>query len=389
MTNQRPPELNKQKKKKNNRIIQNCIVCVLAGGFAFGGTCLGNMLTGNKTQENTNAPSYSSSSKQTATSYTGQINDVSDVAAKCKPSIVEIRTESVTSGNSMFGNYVSQGAGSGVIWTDNGYIVTNNHVIDGASTVSVTTADGQEFPAEIVGADSQTDLAVIKIDATELPVVDIGDSDALEVGDPAIAIGNPLGELGGTVTSGIISALDREITINNETMTLLQTDAAINPGNSGGGLFDGSGKLIGVVNAKTSSEGIEGLGFAIPISGAIDIIDQLMTNGKVTGRPGLNVSLYDYVESGYGFSMNQARYENGVYIVQIVNNGAADKAGLQKMDRIISFDGNEITSSSQVKAILRKHKIGDKVEIVINRNGEEIRTTVTLQELNTTVYEDE
>lgn len=388
MTNQRPPELNRRKRNKGSKIAYAAVVCALAGGCAFGGTCLGNVLTGSKSSTNV-LSGTSSTTKQTSNTYSGQINDVSDLAAKCKPSVVEIRTEVVSSGNSMFGNYVSEGAGSGVIWTSDGYIVTNYHVIDGASTVKVTTNDGQVYDATIIGADSQTDLAVLKIDATDLPAVEVGDSESLEVGDPAIAIGNPLGELGGTVTTGIISALDREITINNETMTLLQTDAAINPGNSGGGLFDGSGNLIGIVNAKTSSEGIEGLGFAIPISDAVDIIDQLMTSGQVTDRPALNVSLYDYTASSYGFSMNNSSYQSGVYIVQVVNNGAADQAGLQKMDRIITFDGQEISSSSQVKAILRKHKIGDQVEVVVDRSGEQITKTVTLQEPTTTVEQNQ
>ena len=177
------------------------------------------------------------------------------------------------------------------------------------------------------------------------------------------------------MTTGIISALDREITVENETMTLLQTDAAINPGNSGGGLFDGNGNLIGIVNAKESQTGIEGLGFAIPINGALDIINELIENGSVTSRPALNVSLYDYSS---GQSLGNSDMQDGVYIVQVVQGGAGDQAGLQQGDRIIQFDGEEVSTSAEVKAILREHQIGDRVEMVIDRDGETQTVTVTL-----------
>lgn len=313
---------------------------------------------------------------QKAKSGTIQVTDVSDIVEKCKDSVVEITTESVSSGNSIFGQYVSQGAGSGVIIREDGYIVTNNHVVNNATSLKVTTTDGTEFDAKIIGTDSQTDLAIIKIDAQKLQAATLGDSDTLQVGDPAIAIGNPLGELGGTVTTGIISATDRQITIDNETMTLLQTDAAINPGNSGGGLFNSDGNLIGIVNAKESSTGIEGLGFAIPITPAKDVITELMQNGSVTSRPALNVSLYDYTSNNQA---QNSKYKDGCYIVQIVRNGAADKAGLKQNDRIISFDGQDIHSTSDVKAILKKHKIGDTLKIVVERNSKKVEVEITLQ----------
>ena len=313
---------------------------------------------------------------QKAKSGTIQVTDVSDIVEKCKDSVVEITTESVSSGNSIFDQYVSQGAGSGVIISEDGYIVTNNHVVNNATSLKVTTTDGTEFDAKIIGTDSQTDLAIIKIDAQKLQAATLGDSDTLQVGDPAIAIGNPLGELGGTVTTGIISATDRQITIDNETMTLLQTDAAINPGNSGGGLFNSDGNLIGIVNAKESSTGIEGLGFAIPITPAKDVITELMQNGSVTSRPALNVSLYDYASNNQA---QNSKYKDGCYIVQIVRNGAADKAGLKQNDRIISFDGQDIHSTSDVKAILKKHKIGDTLKIVVERNSKKVEVEITLQ----------
>ena len=352
-----------------NKIITTVGIILLSGVVGFGAGYAGSHLSNNANvtiQQQTNK----------SNSGTVQVSDVSDIVEKCKDSVVEITTESVSSGNSIFGQYVSQGAGSGVIISKDGYIVTNNHVVSGATSLKVTTTDGTEYDASVVGKDSQTDLAVIKVDANNLQAATLGDSDILQVGDPAIAIGNPLGELGGTVTTGIISATDRQITIDDETMTLLQTDAAINPGNSGGGLFNADGNLIGIVNAKESSTGIEGLGFAIPITPAQDIITELMENGSVTSRPALNVSLYDYTSKNQG---QYSKYEDGCYIVQIVKNGAADKAGLKQNDRILSFDGEQIQSTSDVKNVLKKHKIGDTVKMVVERDSKKVTVEITLQ----------
>ncbi len=351
-----------------NKIITTVGIILLSGIVGFGAGYAGSHLSNNANvtiQQQTNK----------SNSGTVQVSDVSDIVEKCKDSVVEITTESVSSGNSIFGQYVSQGAGSGVIISKDGYIVTNNHVVSGATSLKVTTTDGTEYDASVVGKDSQTDLAVIKVDANNLQAATLGDSDILQVGDPAIAIGNPLGELGGTVTTGIISATDRQITIDDETMTLLQTDAAINPGNSGGGLFNADGNLIGIVNAKESSTGIEGLGFAIPITPAQDIITELMENGSVTSRPALNVSLYDYTSKNQG---QYSKYADGCYIVQIVKNGAADKAGLKQNDRILSFDGEQIQSTSDVKNVLKKHKIGDTVKMVVERDSKKITVEITL-----------
>lgn len=367
---QTPPEFrSKTYVPVRNKIITTVGIILLSGVVGFGTGYAGSHLSNNANvtiQQQTNK----------SNSGTVQVSDVSDIVEKCKDSVVEITTESVSSGNSIFGQYVSQGAGSGVIISKDGYIVTNNHVVSGATSLKVTTTDGTEYDASVVGKDSQTDLAVIKVDANNLQAATLGDSDILQVGDPAIAIGNPLGELGGTVTTGIISATDRQITIDDETMTLLQTDAAINPGNSGGGLFNADGNLIGIVNAKESSTGIEGLGFAIPITPAQDIITELMQNGSVTSRPALNVSLYDYTSNNQG---QYSKYKDGCYIVQIVKNGAADKAGLKQNDRILSFDGEQIQSTSDVKNVLKKHKIGDTVKMVVERDSKKVTVEITLQ----------
>ena len=360
--------LPKEKKKTSQKIITGLVIVLLSGAFGFGGSLLAQNLN----------HSDGIVIEQNNTEFKGKVQaiDVSDIVHECLPSVVEIQTETATSGNNPFQQYVMQGAGSGVIISENGYIVTNNHVIEGATSIDVISTHGDEYEGTVIGSDAQTDLALVKIEAKDLPHATLGDSSKLKVGDTAIAIGNPLGSLGGTVTTGIISALNREITIENETMTLLQTDAAINPGNSGGGLFDAKGNLIGIVNAKQSAAGIEGLGFAIPISDAIPILDDLAKNGHVTSRPALNLSLADINHS------NSANVEPGVYIVQIVPGGAAEKAGLKKADRILTFDGKEIETTSDVKAILRKHKIGDEIQITISRDGEKSEKTVILQEAN-------
>lgn len=353
---------------------------LLSGGAAYAGTRMAQ-------HQMTETPTLieQAPNNNTNTRPSSNINitamDVSDVVAKLRPSVVEIATESVSSGNSIFGQYISQGAGSGVIYSADGYIITNNHVIDGASSITVKTMDGTEYPATLIGTDPQTDIAVIKVDATNLTPAAIGDSDAIQVGEATIAIGNPLGSLGGTVTTGIISAVGREITVNNETMTLLQTDAAINPGNSGGGLFDVNGNLIGIVNAKNASSEIEGLGFAIPISDVTSVITELIENGRVTSRPVLNVTLQQVSDAAYYFGQS-SDLEPGVYIVQVVDGGTADRSGLKVGDRIISFDGEDIEESNEIKQILKKHAIGDQVEMVIERDGKEQTVVVDLENNN-------
>ncbi|MBP3853307.1 MAG: trypsin-like peptidase domain-containing protein [Erysipelotrichaceae bacterium] len=382
---QTPPAFNKNNQNHSSRrlLILGLCVVLLSGLFGFLGSVIGNRIFSNQgsngIQINQTTGSVNNNSN---------INDLSDVVSKCGPSVVEIITEQVSSGNSIFGQYRAYGAGSGVIISDDGYIVTNHHVIADATTIQVTTTDGEVYNAKLIGTDQYNDLAVIKIDAKGLTKATFGDSDSLEVGDVAIAIGNPLGQLGGSVSSGIISALDRQITIGNQQMTLLQTDAAINPGNSGGGLFDANGNLVGIVNAKGSSnsysseEGsVEGLGFAIPINHAVDIINDLMSGKQPEERAALNVSLYDYKNnSDYYLSEDM---EEGVYIMQIVENGAADKAGLQVRDRILSVDGKDIQSSNDVKSIVQSHKVGDTIEVVVKRNNETVSAKVTLQAATT------
>ena len=366
---QEAPQPSPEKPKRAKRVVQltwgkltAIIACclVLSIGCGIGGAYL-------IARTNPSSVIYQDTSKIVSTGSQDS-STIKSVVEQCANSVVEIQTESVTNGSNPFQQYVSSGAGSGVILTQDGYIVTNHHVIEDANSITVRTRSGDEYNASLVGSDEQSDLAVLKIDATGLTPAVLGDSTTLEVGDLAIAIGNPLGELGGSVTSGIISALDREMTIDGQTMTLLQTDAAVNPGNSGGGLFNANGDLIGIVNAKSSGENVEGIGFAIPISTATDIIDELIANGEVTSRPTLGVSLYNVEDE---MTASQLGVDStGVYIVQIVDGGAADNAGLRSGDRIISVDGSEVSSASDVRAALNKHKIGESISITVERNGQ-------------------
>lgn len=293
-----------------------------------------------------------------------------DIVAKAENSVVEITTESVTTG-SYLRNYITQGAGSGVIISENGYIVTNNHVIDGASTIKVTTKDGKSYDATLVGtAAPQLDIALIKIEATGLTAATMGNSDELKVGEKAVAIGNPLGQLGGTVTEGIVSALNRDISVDGVTMNLLQTNAEINPGNSGGGLFDDHGNLIGIVVAKSAAEETEGLGFAIPVNDVSNVVEDLTKYGYVKGVIDTGLSLLDISNSQT--AMMYGVNETGVYIQSVESGSKAESAGFKRGDRVVSVDGTEISTSTEFEAAIKGKSVGDTVTVTVSRSG---RTT--------------
>lgn len=303
--------------------------------------------------------------------------DYVTAASKAVDSVVEIRTEAVTSGVFMQ-QYISKGAGSGVIITADGYIATNNHVIDGATNITVILRDGTQYPATLVGKDSLADIAVVKVDATDLKPATFASSDNLIVAQAVIAIGNPLGELGGSVTQGIISALARTVKIEGQEMTLMQTTAAVNPGNSGGGLFNLKGECVGIVNAKSYGTDIEGIGFAIPSDTALSVINDIMKYGYARGRVAFGVTMVEitdaYTAYRYGVS------ELGVYINNVTEGSDAEAAGLKSGDRIVSFNGNEIQTFQQFKNLLQKCKVGDVVDIVISRKGAKETVQVTLSE---------
>lgn len=300
---------------------------------------------------------------------------VMEIAALGKPAVVAITTEMTVT--DMFGQSgQAVAAGSGFILTADGYIITNNHVIDGATTITVALDDGTFYDAKLVGGDAKTDLAVLKVDATNLPTVYLGSSDDLQVGELAVAIGNPLGTLSGTVTAGIISALDREITLGGENMTLLQTDAAINEGNSGGALFNSFGEVIGINSAKNAGTGVEGLGFAIPVDLAKPIIESLIQNGYVLGRPKIGISARDVsAQMAEYYSMTE-----GIYVAEVEPDSAADKAGIMAKDIIIAADGQEALTVAALNKIKETKDPGDTMEITLVREGREIKVILTLQE---------
>ena len=321
---------------------------------------------------------------QTGATHTAVNMSVSEIASAASNSVVEITTESVQ--NDMFmRQYVSEGAGSGVIISSDGYIVTNNHVINGATKITVRLKDGTEYEGKLIGTDSQTDLAVIKVDAKDLSAVTYGDSDQLVVGDTAVAIGNPLGELGGTVTNGIISATGRQISLENQTMTLLQTNAAINPGNSGGGLFNDQGQLIGIVVAKSSGSNVEGLGFAIPVNVVKEVVQSIIDVGYVQGRPVLGISIVDVnseqLMNYYGVP------RQGVYILQLTEGTKAEKSGLKVGDCIIAVEDTQISSASDLTSVLKEYKVGDTVKVMVSRDGKLMTVNVELSESVPTTQE--
>lgn len=293
------------------------------------------------------------------------------------PEIVEKVTPSVVGISSTL--KTGKATGSGIIMSADGYIVTNAHVVDGAGSVTVLLDSQNEYDAEIIGSDSQTDIAVLKISADEeLSPAEFGNSDELVVGETAVAIGNPLGfEFYSSVTSGIISGLDRELTIEDKTLRLIQTDAAINGGNSGGALVNSYGQVIGISSAKIVTIDAEGMGFAIPVNDAVPIIHELINNGYVTGRPLIGIAGFDIDEkTAYYYNMKE-----GVYVAQIKENSPAENAGIKAGDIIISADGKEIKTMTDLNRIKNSFKPDDTISAVVFRNGEEIIMNITLGEV--------
>ena len=352
-------------------VITLILAMIFSGLVGAAGYGLANSIFGGTTVDKSiNTTNYNLSKA------TGSVLSLQEVIARNENSVVAILTETVTT-DFWAGQYVTQGAGSGVIYREDGYIITNNHVIEGSSSITVTLHDGTEYPATLVATDELTDIAVIKIDATGLQPVTFGDMNKVSVGDAVIAIGNPLGTLSGTATEGIISALEREITIDNKAMTLLQTSASINPGNSGGGLFDQYGNLIGIVVAKSSGSDVEGLGFAIPVDKVESVAKSLVENGYVEGRPMAGITIIDLTDPSeamkYGVSIV------GVYI-QSVTGEKAKAAGLQAGDLIYYLDDDKITSSSQLISLIQTHEVGDVVTFTVVRNNEILKYDVELVE---------
>lgn len=305
------------------------------------------------------------------------VSPVVAIAEQVGPTVVGVSNQGKV--QDFFGrtNVLEKGSGSGVIIDARGYIVTNHHVVDGATEIIVSLADGTKTVAELVGSDPRTDLAVLKISAKNLPVAILGDSSQAKTGELVVAIGNPLGiEFARSVTMGVISAKERTLTIGDQQFSLIQTDAAINPGNSGGALVNSQGHVIGINSAKLVIAGVEGMGFAIPISDAKPIIDQLIQKGYVS-RPYLGIAGQVVDE----ITAKRLGVPEGIIVRQLVAQGPAHKAGLQEMDIITNVDDVEIKNFNDLTKILEKHKVGDEIKVVIDRDGKKVDISLILGEM--------
>lgn len=307
-----------------------------------------------------------------SSSYKLPKNSINNVAEVVGPTVVAISNS--TQG---FVSEIPQGSGSGIIFEPNGYIVTNNHVIEGADKISVKLSSGKTLDAKIVGKDPRSDLAVIKVNAENLPSAKFGDSSKVRVGDLAIAIGNPLGEYAGSVTAGIISAVDRKIRYQGAVYNVFQTDAAINPGNSGGALCNENGEIIGINSLKIpNTENAEGIGFAISINEAKNIITSLVSSGKVA-RP---AKAYIGIKGGTAVP-EQNNGVKGVYISEVIAGSGAAAGGIKPTDIITSIDGKDITTMEELQDIVEKHNVSDAVKCKIWRSGKIIEANIILSEI--------
>lgn len=371
------------------------IGCSLVIGTCFGVPSIKEKLIG-KTSTNPTVQ-VSTSTAEGTTSNLVSLSNYSNTAVfaanKILPSIVGIEVSYTATSNSFFGfgspsTSTATATGSGIIISDDGYIVTNNHVVDTSSSSSYSYYDISDatsvkvklynsdstYDAEIIGKDSQTDLAVLKIDKSDLVAAEFADSDQAVVGEFAMAVGSPLG-LDTTVTTGIISAVNREVESDGTKYVCIQTDAAINSGNSGGALVNSDGKVIGINTLKLSGSGVEGIGFAIPINSTLDVISQLKDHSKVL-RPYIGIT---------GINLDEATAKKydlvlGIYIKSVEDFSPAEKAGLQSGDVIIQADGKNITTMDDLNEIKNTHQIGDNIILKINRNGQEKDITVKLEE---------
>ena len=371
--------------------------CSVVIGTCFGVPSIKEKIIG----ENTNYVQTSTPTAEGTTANLVSLSNYSNTAVfaanKILPSIVGIEVTYTTTSNSFFGfgqptTSTATATGSGIIISEDGYILTNNHVVDtnsnnsysyydisDATSVKVTLNAGTygndaTFDAKIVGKDSQTDLAVLKIEKTGLTAAEFADSDEAVVGEFVMAVGSPLG-LDATVTSGIISAVNREVESDGNTYVCIQTDAAINSGNSGGALVNSDGKVIGINTLKLSGSGVEGIGFAIPINSTLDIIDDLIEYSKVI-RPYMGFTGMDLDEA----TAKEYDLVVGAYVRSVEDFSPAQKAGLQAGDVIVKVDGQSITTMNELNDIKNSHKVGDVLTLTVNRNGEERELKVTLEE---------
>lgn len=394
-TAQEIPKKKKAKKFGTNVLVASIIVTMIVSvsGYAALKPVVDNFKNNAKSntvlfEEDNKTDSKSNvTAKNVAKTSDGEKMEIPDIAEKVGPAVVGVINKTTYSGNG-YGYYypyqqqqqsqeVEQGSGSGILISSDGYIVTNQHVIDGATSISVVLSTGKEYNATLKGSDTRTDLALLKIEGEEFPYATFGDSTKLRVGDLCVAIGNPLGqELAGTVTVGYISALNRSITIDNKTLTLLQTDAAINPGNSGGALVNEYGEVIGINTAKISSSNLEGLGFAIPTSEAKPILNDLMQSGYVKGRPVIGFA-------GRAISAQDAKRYNlveGIYVYSMTSNSPAYVSGLKIGDIVVECEGQKVTTVDELNTIKNKHKPNDTIKLKVWRSGSYMDISLVLGE---------
>lgn len=394
------PEPKPKKKRMSGSLMKKTVAAVLAVAVVAGG-CMITAASVNSRWEAKNAQTVSqlnekieslqkqinAANRHNGTSISGSpVSSIdgltpSEVYAQNVDSVVAITTTVTTS---VYGQ-VAQGtaSGSGFILTPNGYIATNHHVIEGATDITVTTHDGTEYPAKLVGSDSNNDVAVLKVEpeeGEELPAVTLGSSEDLIIGDMVVAIGNPLGRLNSTQTVGYVSGKNREVSTDNTSINMIQTDAAINSGNSGGPLFNMKGEVVGITTAKysgttNSGASIEGIGFAIPIDDIAGIINDLQNLGYVTGAYlGVTVQNTDAASASmYGLPM-------GAYVASVVSGGSADRAGVQVKDIIIKLGDTDVASVNELTRALRHFKAGDTTTIVVIRSGQQLSLSITLDE---------
>ncbi len=370
-------------KSKRNKVLGGIALVLVCAMVGFGGGYLGSVIANESRgpviyqAPVANTPEGSGGNTAGGISANNTLT-IAEIAAKAGPSVVEVTTEGIQT-DSFFGQRIVSGAGSGVILSEDGYIITNEHVVQGATNVKVTMADKTSYEAKVIGGDANTDIAVLKVEAKGLPAVTVGNSDNLIVGEFALAIGNPLGTLGGTVTDGIISALNRDIVVGGRTMNLMQTNAAVSPGNSGGGLFNAKGELVGIVNAKSSGDATEGIGFAIPVNTAIGIATDLIDKGYVSGRPAMGVKVLSV--SDLQTAIQNGVDSLGVFVTEVNKGGAAEKAGLKPWDRFISINDTAVSTMTDITGVLSKCKVGDTIKIQMAREGRVVSMDLVLEEM--------
>lgn len=367
--------------KKNRiglKVTALALCCALLGGAVGGGIVWGVGRSGDETSVNVSGRTVSQVALKTVDGKTA-MSDAEVYAANVN-SVVSINVTG-TNSNNFFGQPVqTASSGSGFILTTDGYIVTNYHVVEDAQTVKVTLYNGDEYDAQYVGGDEDYDIAVIKIEASGLQAVTLGDSEKLNVGDRVLAIGNPLGDLTFSMSGGMVSSVNRTINVDGTPFNMIQTDTSINPGNSGGPLLNSYGEVVGIVSAKYSSygssgESVEGLGFAIPINDVISMIQDIMTNGYVSNKAYLGITpgtMNEQMAAQYRYDVTK-----GVFIYSVEEGSAADKAGLKMGDVIMKIDGTDVDSYQELVALKKKYSAGDESTFTIYRGGQQQEVSVT------------